>query len=555
MPVRFLHRAKITDEAFRAPLAKPTWMAESLLIVGGGTMGAGIACVAARAGYDVEVVEPKQDARERGAAYVQREESNGAGGLAKRIRWSGELRGRSSATAAIEAVPERFDLKRDVFVAIDRALEAQALLATNTSSLRIDELADVVSNPARVIGLHFFNPPTRMRLVEVVRGAQTSEAALQHGLRIVEGFGKTPVVTADTPGFIVNRIARPYYLQSLRALVRGVASIEELDALARGVGFRMGPFELMDLIGLDVNLATTKSLHAQIEEARFAAVPLQEDMVARGLLGRKSGGGFYRYPDGTVQRSEPQIGAVTQETLAQEVVAVVGFGVLADELADAIAERCVNFQRVDNDDMLANLSSQTTVVIDAGDGVKDRSAVLARLDEAFPAETMLLADAYATELSHCARRLRHPQRLIGFGVLGSLRGQQIVEIVDLESSSDEALEVARELFAAIGKPSVLVEDAPGLFLGRTVGSIVNEAMIAVHENVASPQDVDTAMRLGVNYPFGPIAWGRAVGGARIARILKRLADAEGSEFAPHRSLWVLDVEEEPSASTGQANES
>ena len=137
--------------------------------------------------------------------------------------------------------------------------------------------------------------------------------------------------------------------------------------------------------------------------------------------------------------------------------------------------------------------------------------------------------------------------MVGYGILGSLEGQRTVEIVDSESVSDDALELAQELFATLGKGSILVEDVPGLFLGRTVGSIVNEAVVAVGEDVASAEDVDTAMRLGANYPIGPIAWGREIGGARVKRILGRLADAEGEAFAPHRSLWLLDLPEEPSA--------
>ncbi|MBV9027299.1 MAG: hypothetical protein JO311_01665 [Candidatus Eremiobacteraeota bacterium] len=522
-------------------------MAETLLVVGGGTMGAGIAAAAAIGGYDVEVIEPQAVARERAAQYLEREETrSGVEGLAARIRWSAEIRSGSEASVAIEAVPERFEMKRDVFAALDRALAADALIATNTSSLSVDELADTVSNPQRVIGLHFFNPPTRMRLVEVVRGAQSSAEAIERGLAIVHALGKTPVETADTPGFIVNRVARPFYLQSLRALTRGLATAEELDALARGAGFRMGPFELMDLIGLDVNLATTESLYERTGSPRFAPVALQEEMVARGELGRKTGAGFYRYPDGChPERSRgTEVALASDSALSDEHVAVVGFGDLAAELGDAAAARYAHVQRIENDDMLPDLSPQTTILVDAGDGVADRGGVLERLDAAFGPETLLIADAYATDLSACARRLRHPERLLGFGILGSLRAQRIVEIVDLDSTSDETLELGQEFFAAVGKASILVEDAPALFLGRTVGSIVNEAMIAVHDGVASPEDINTAMQLGANYPFGPIAWGRAIRGARIDRILRRLADDEGSAFAPHRSLWLLDVEEE-----------
>ena len=166
------------------------------------------------------------------------------------------------------------------------------------------------------------------------------------------------------------------------------------------------------------------------------------------------------------------------------------------------------------------------------------------------AECVFFADAYATDLAPARDRLRHPERLVGYGLLGSLEAQHAVEIVDSEAVADDALELAQELFGALGKGVVLVDDEPGLFLGRTIGSIVNEAIVAVADEVASPEDVETAMRLGANYPIGPIAWGREIGGARVRRILRRLADAEGEAFAPHRSLWMLDVAEDAAAGGG-----
>jgi 3-hydroxybutyryl-CoA dehydrogenase len=516
---------------------------DHVLIVGGGTMGAGIAFVAARAGYAVEVVEPQIASRERGAAYVARESQRGGdASIAERIRWSDAIPSSCRAALAIEAVPERFELKRDVFVALARALPAGALLATNTSSLAVADLADVVPDPERVLGLHFFNPPSRMQLVEVVRAPLTSDDAVERAFDVVARMGKSFVLAADTPGFIVNRVARPYYLQALRALERGVASVEELDALARAAGFRMGPFELMDLIGLDVNLATTESVYSRTGAQRLAPVDLQRRMVTEGLLGRKTGAGFYKYRDGSYARFEPAAQPVTGDHDADESVVVVGFGGLADELADSLAAHYARIGRIENDELLGELEPDATIVIDVGDGSNDRGDVVARLDEALGPETVLFVDAYATDLAACARRLRHPERVIGYGILGSLRGQSAVEIVD-SAGSDDALELAQELFSNLGRVTILVEDAPGLFLGRTVGSIVNEAMIAVHEHVASPEDVDAALLLGANYPSGPIAWGREIGGARLTRILKRLAQAEGEAFAPHRSLWVLDVEE------------
>ncbi|HEY6327544.1 MAG TPA: 3-hydroxyacyl-CoA dehydrogenase NAD-binding domain-containing protein [Candidatus Cybelea sp.] len=536
-----------TDEAFAAPLTNRLDMGDGVLVVGGGTMGAGIAFVAAQAGYDVEVVEPQAASRERGVAQVQRDAQRaGDAAIEGRIRWIDAIPSSSSAMLAIEAVPERFELKRDVFVALARTLEPSALLATNTSSLAVADLADVAPNPERVLGLHFFNPPQRMQLIEVVGAPQTSDETIERGFEIAVRLGKHPVFAADTPGFIVNRVARPYYLQSLRALERGVASVEELDAVARAAGFRMGPFELMDLIGLDVNLATTESIYARTQERRLAPVELQRRMVAEGRLGRKTGAGFYAYRDGKHERFEPAAEPQRGDRDREECVVVVGFGGLADDLAGAIEQRYERAARIENDELLGDLEQGATIVIDVGDGASDRGDVIARLDATLGPETVLFVDAYATDLEACARRLRHPERLIGYGILGSWSGQSALEIVD-SAASDDALELARELFASLGKAVILVEDAPGLFLGRTVGSIVNEAMVAVHDHVASPEDVDTALLLGANYPHGPIAWGREIGGARLSRILRRLAQAEGEAFAPHRSLWVLDVEPEPDA--------
>ncbi|HZY98876.1 MAG TPA: 3-hydroxyacyl-CoA dehydrogenase NAD-binding domain-containing protein [Candidatus Baltobacteraceae bacterium] len=519
-------------------------MEDLVLVVGGGTMGAGIAFVAARGGYAVLVVEPNAEARRRGTERIARDaERAGDTSIADRVRWSETIPQHSEASIAIEAVPERFDLKRDTFVALAQAIAPDALLASNTSSLSVGALADVVDNPQRAIGLHFFNPPAAMKLIEIVHAPETSDEAIERAYAFVERVGKTAVLAADTPGFVVNRVARPFYLQSMRALERDVASAEELDALARSAGFRMGPFELMDLIGLDVNLATTESVYERTEAKRLAPVDMQRTMLAQGRLGRKTGAGFYDY-SGDVPKLDLSVEAAPGEANDDEVIALIGFGGVADELAELLEQHYANVKRIENDELLDELAPATTILIDVGNGTGDRGEILATLDSMLGPETIFFADAYATDIAACAARMSHPERLVGYGVLGSLATQRAVEIVDSESVSDDALELAQELFATIGRGVMLVEDVPALFLGRIVGSIINEAVTAVHEEVATPDDVDTAMRLGTNYPIGPIAWGREIGGARVTRILQRLADAEGAEFAPHRSLWVLDVEEE-----------
>jgi 3-hydroxybutyryl-CoA dehydrogenase len=500
-------------------------------------MGAGIAAVAALAGDDVALVEPDAAARERARGLIAHAANESAG----KVQYYETIPAGLQADLAIEAVPERLDLKQSVFTTLAQALGPQALLATNTSSLSVSEIAQGVENPERVLGLHFFNPPTAMKLVEIVRGEKTGDEAVERARSAATRFGKTAVVTADTPGFIVNRVARPFYLQAMRAYDAGTGTLEELDLLARGAGFRMGPFELMDLIGLDINLATSESIYESTGAARLKPVELQRELVRAGKLGRKSGAGFYDYSGGTPKHDDSPP-ALPAQINAEERILVVGLTNAAIELREAIDKAYAHVNVCENPEAVEEMPLDSTVVIDGGDGVSDRGSFIAELDGLFAPDTVLLVDAYATDLIALAKRLRHPERVVGFGLLGSLSRQSAIEIVDAEETSDDALELAQELFESIGKRVVLVGNSPGLFLGRTVGSIVNEAVCAVQDDVATPNDVDLAMRLGTNYPLGPIAWGREIGGDRVVRILQRLAGAEGAAFAPHRALWVLDVE-------------
>ena len=495
-------------------------------------MGAGIAGVAAQSGFDVALVEPDPAAQQKARA-----------GAGERVQFYDTVPTGLDVEIAIEAVTERLDVKRAIFAELAKALGPQALLATNTSSLSVSEIAEGVDRPERVLGLHFFNPPGAMKLVEIVRGDETSDDSVERARAIAERFGKTAVVTADTPGFIVNRVARPFYLQAMRAYDAGVGTLEELDLLARGAGFRMGPFELMDLIGLDVNLATSDSIYERTGAARLKPVELQRDLVRAGKLGRKTGAGFYDYSGGVPKHDDAPPKPPT-EMNQDERILIVGLANAAIEMREALDKAYAHVNVCENAEAIDEMPLDSTVIIDGGDGVSDRGAFIAELDALFAPETVILADAYATDLTALAKRLRHPERVVGFGLLGSLARQNAIEIVDAEETGDDALELAQELFESIGKRVVLMGDSPGLFLGRTIGSIVNEAVCAVQEEVATPDDVDLAMRLGTNYPLGPIAWGREIGADRVVRILQRLAGAEGAAFAPHRALWVLDVENE-----------
>lgn len=470
-------------------------------------MGAGIAAVASEAGYDVILVEPDAAARERAAAR------------APKATLRAQARSDERVVLAIEAVPERLALKRFVFATLARELP-NATLATNTSSLSVAEIAGAA--PERAVGMHFFNPPEKMRLVEIVRTATSAQSAVDAALEFVTRIGRTAILTADTPGFVVNRVARPYYLQALRALELGVASTEEMDALARGIGFRMGPFELMDFIGLDVNLATSESMYQRTKAARFEPRSLQRELVARGRLGRKTGSGFYDY-DVPLQRID--LREATQERRSQRSrTLVLGTRELAGEIAFALETHYGDVARVERDDD-GTIDASAPLLFDTGDGVGDRAQALARIESRLSPECVIFVDAYATDVTRAATLLARPERLIGYGIIGALDDQAGVEIVASKAVAPRSFALATEMFAAIGRGVVRVADVPGLYVGRTITAIVEEARLAVGEGVASEEDVDEAMRLGTNYPRGPIAWGRAIGEARVERVLRRINDA------------------------------
>jgi 3-hydroxybutyryl-CoA dehydrogenase len=384
-------------------------------IVGAGTMGAGIAQVALEAGWEVALFDAAPGAVDRARDRIR------AGLLRRAARaepsarpedWSQKRLARLSAVDALDAVAsdahvvleaaiEELEAKRAIFRELDLVATAETILATNTSALSVTKIAEATRRADRVLGLHFFNPAPLLPLVEVVAGLHTAESVVDRALAIVDGWGKTPIRTGDSPGFIVNRVNRPFTLEPLRLLRAGSGTIELIDAAIVAAGFPMGPFRLMDLIGIDVNLAAARGLFEAFARApRFRPSPIQESLVAAGHLGRKTGEGFYRY-DADGQPVGP----------AQQFV----------------------------------------------DGPRSPVARAAMLD-----------------------------------------AESIAE--------------------------------------RTILAIVNEAYRALGDRVAGADDIDLAMRLGANHPFGPFQWARETGLTEVAAMLDRLSDDDTDAFRPALTL-------------------
>jgi len=329
-------------------------------ILGAGTMGAGIAQVVVEAGLSATVHDPiagaYDRARERIHGFLARKVEKGqlsegdASAALARLSAAATLEELAAADFVVEAIPEELELKREAFRRLDDLAPPSTIVASNTSSLSIGEIAASTSHPERVIGMHFFNPVPLMALVEVIPGHGTATAVTEATMALAERLGKTAVQAADTPGFIVNRVARPYYLEALRIVGDGAAGIEEVDEALRGAGFRMGPFELIDTIGADVNLAVSESTFEAYErEARYQPHPLQRTLVEAGRLGRKSGAGFYDYQaDGS--RGAPWSGApdaVQGSRLAAEQITERVLAALVNEAASAVEDGVATADAID----------------------------------------------------------------------------------------------------------------------------------------------------------------------------------------------------------------
>ncbi|HST41389.1 MAG TPA: 3-hydroxyacyl-CoA dehydrogenase NAD-binding domain-containing protein [Conexibacter sp.] len=478
----------------------------SVGVVGAGTMGAGIAQVLAQAGAEVRLIDVDAAATARGERLIEadlaravqrgRMGEHEAAAVRARVVTGTDVASLAGCELVVEAVPERLELKRDVMRRLAQACGERTILATNTSSLLVSAIAATTPAPERVVGLHFFNPAPAMKLVEVVPGVRTEAGVLARAVAVVEAAGKRPIVARDGIGFVVNRCARPFYGEALKLVAEGVATVEQVDRVCRlGGGFRMGPFELIDLIGVDVNFEIARSFFEQsFGEPRWQPSPLQARLVAAGLNGRKSRRGFYDYADGPHRPEDPELPRGGGGD--GRYVAIVGDGPLS-ELLRARA-RAAGF----------SLEPTTTpwLVVDAG------PHPFAGFGWEAPCA------ALCADRSLAARRQRGAA---GFHLLADERAR-LVELTAGDDTAPQALARTQEFFTALGLHAEQVGDAPGLVLGRIVAQLVNEAAFAVAEGVASIDDVDAGMTLGLRHPRGPGEWSRAVGPAHLRAILDGL---------------------------------
>ena len=479
-------------------------------VVGAGAMGAGIAQIAAQAGHRVHLFDNRMGAADEAKAKIgetlamlaakgklPKAAADAAAGRIVAVHALGDM---VSARLVVEAIVEDLEVKRKLFRELEVIVEPDAILASNTSSLSITALQAGMKHPGRIVGMHFFNPAPILPLVEVVSGLATDRAVAEVVHATARAWGKVPVHAASTPGFIVNRCARPFYGEALRVLQDGAADPATIDAIMREAGgFRMGPFELIDLIGADVNFAVTRSVwEAYFHDPRFTPSVLQQEMVAAGFLGRKTGRGYYAYGSDAPRpqpRTEPAQPAPTH-------IGIAGEGPLVAGLAARLAATGASVAALPAD------PSVGPAFIAVGDALlvpTDGRTATERATQGEQANLVVydLAFDYAT----CPR----------------------LAIACADTCSPAAASAAIGALQAAGIAVSRVDDVAGLVVMRTLAMLANEAADAVTQGIASAGDIDLAMRNGVNYPRGPLAWADAVGIAHVCTVLRHLRDQYGSE--------------------------
>lgn len=471
-------------------------------VVGSGAMGRGIAQLFAQSGGTVRLYDSDPAALESAIASVTdvfaklvdkgRMSAEAAAAAHARLESADALSALADCDLIIEAIVERLDAKRELFVQLESIVTDDAVLATNTSSLSVTAIAATCRRPQRVAGLHFFNPVPLMKVVEVVDGLRTDTTVVERLLALTRLTGHVPVVARDTPGFIVNHAGRGFGTEALKALGEGTADVPTIDRILReqvsfeGQGFKLGPFELFDLTGLDVSQPVMESIYRQFyDEPRFRPSVIGAQRLAAGLYGRKSGEGFYPY-DGGRQQPVPE---QPPPTVAVRPPVWVAPGPRAEALRDAVAALQGVVQQTGQ-------PGEHALVLVAPLGL-DATAAAAGL----PAQRTVAVDTlFPIAPGTCRRRV----------------------LMTTPATRADYRDAAHALFATDGVPVTMLRDSPGFVAQRVLAMIVSIVTEIAQQRIASPADIDTAVRIGLGYPLGPLAMGDALGPATVLEVLENM---------------------------------
>ncbi len=481
---------------------------EKIGIIGAGVMGRGIAQIAAVAGMTVHLFDTRGGASDEAIGFVGkmldravekgRMEAGVADAAKARLHAGATMQDFAECDLVIEAIVEKLDVKRAVFAELESIVADSAILASNTSSLSITDIAAGCRNPERVAGFHFFNPVPLMKVVEVVGGARSEDAVVTRLMECATAMGHTPVRVKDSPGFLVNHAGRGFGTEALRIASEQVADFATIDLVLRdGVGFRMGPFELLDVTGLDVSHHVMEEVYRQFyDEQRFRPSPMTRQRLAAGLLGRKTGEGFYVY-EGNAQQGR--------------------FPDYPDGDPSLIKSVHVTEARSEPARALILSALETAGV-----------AVVADPADADLIVVMPLGNDVTTE---AVNRQFDPSKTVGVDPISGFDGAPILGRVAVVMSNPAVRADLALAFRAMlhheDRPAVLIRDSAGFIAQRVIATIVNIGAEIAQQGIAGPQDIDTAVRLGLGYPKGPLGLADTIGASNIVEILFRLQDLTG----------------------------
>ena len=556
-------------------------------VVGCGTMGSGICEIVARNGLDVTFVEVDGAAVEKGRAriegslerHVSRGRLDGAerDAILSRITGSSDFSVLGQCDLVVEAVPEVLELKQQAFEKIDAAVRDDAIIATNTSSLPVMDIAVHASRPNRVLGFHFFNPAPVMKLIELVRTVVTDESVMVSARAFAEKIGKTPVVVGDRRGFIANQLLFPYLNQAIGMVEEGYATREDIDAAMRfGAGLPMGPLALVDLVGLDTMVGIMNAIHSQFDDTRFAPRPILHQLVSAGYTGRKSGRGFYTYDapgssavvegDGQRPPADPDtiagwttvgvLGTGTMATGIAEVCAKAGFQVVVRgrtlQKAEAVAaaasmsmqrmvdkgrlteeERVAALARIQPTMEMADLADCDIVVEAVAEDLDIKKALFAELAETLKPEAVLTSTTSSLPVIECAMVTDRPDQVVGLHFFNPAAVMKLVEIVPTVRTGTAVVEQARAFVDRIGKVGVLCGDRSGFIVNALLFPYCNDAVKMLESHYATSEEIDNAMKLGCGYPMGPFQLMDIVGLDVTLAIIETLhSEFREPSFAP-----------------------